>query len=252
MNRSSQSDQRLYDIEKKTKQWKNKGYNVSKLEQKLKGVSKERLNKNKFYTQVTLFILVTSALSGMLVGTDVYTEVHDGIVEVLCLSCLKLDPKTTVDFSFETAADAPHPDYVVDNLSKGIIFLHFSEDACPGCDIMLPVVQDLFSVDFEKKSMFSQQVNYASHNISYFYTNIDHATEARIDPFDTYDIRDLNGLPMFTIVTVGYDKGIIKPKYTTLYGTLGEDTDEKRMNVLENVLDDAFVLWEENIPGYEP
>jgi hypothetical protein len=232
----SQTKKDLYDVERKKNQF----------------TQVKSKSKNKVYAQIILFILVSGALSGMLIGTDVYSDVHDGIVEVLCLSCLKLDPKTTVEFSFETATGAPHPDYVLDNLSKGIVFLHYSEDACPGCDIMLPVVQDLFSVNFEKKSMFSQHVTYNSNNMTYFYTNIDHATQARIDPFETYDIRDLNGLPMFTIVTVGYDKGIIKPKYTTLYGTLGEDTDAKRMNVLENVLDDALVLWQENIPGYEP
>jgi hypothetical protein len=208
--------------------------------------------KKKVIVQLLSLVLVTGGLSGMLIGTDVYTEVQEGIVEVLCLSCLKLDPKTTTEFTFQTADGSPHPEYVIDNLSSGIVFLHYSEDACPGCDIMYPIVKDLFSVDFEKQSMFSSYASYNAKNISYFYTNIDHATAARSEPFNTYDTRDLNGLPMFTIVTLGYDQGIIKPTFTTLYGTLGKDTDEKRAVILENVLADAIDLWNENNPGYEP
>jgi hypothetical protein len=209
------------------------------------------MNK-KFIAQFTIFILINGGLSGMLIGTDVYEEVHNGIVEVLCLSCLKLDPKTTKEFTFDTFNDGAHPDYVFDNLSSGIVFLHYSEDACPGCDIMLPIVQDLLSVEYEKKDLFSKNVKYQDQQINYFYTNIDHATPSRIEPFETYDIQDVNGLPMFTIVTLGYYSGIIKPKFVTLYGTLGVDTDEERMQLLEEIIDDAFTLWNENAPGYEP
>lgn len=208
--------------------------------------------KQRLYAQITLFIVVTAIFSGMLIGTEVYTDIKDGIVEVLCLSCLKLDPKTTRDFTFNTVNNEPHPDYVLDNLSSGIVFLHFSEDACPGCDIMLPIVQNLMSVEFEKTDLIASKVDYNDEQVTYFYTNIDHATPERIVPFKIYDIRHVSGLPMFTIVTLGYDSGVIKPKFVTLYGTLGLDTDEKRMQLLENVIDDSFTLWNENVPGYTP
>ena len=92
--------------------------------------------KKQQVLQISAAVIVSLALTGMIVGTDVYSEVHDGIVTVLCLSCLKLDPKTSADFTFETANNDAHPSFVLDNLSNNIIFLHFSEDACPGCDIM--------------------------------------------------------------------------------------------------------------------
>lgn len=212
----------------------------------------KQLKKQQFYAQIAVLILLTGALSGMLVGTDVYSEVHDGIVEVLCLSCLKLDPKTTNKFIFETADNAAHPSYVSDNLSSGIVFLHYSEDACPGCDIMLPVVQELFALEFEKKDEISTTITYKNLQISYFYTNIDHTTDERSESFKIYDAQDVKGMPMFTIVTLGYYSGIIKPKYVTVYGTLGIDTDEKRTQFFEEMIDDAFTLWNENIPGYEP
>jgi len=209
--------------------------------------------KQQFYGQIALFIIISAIFSGMLIGTNVYTEVQDGIVEVLCLSCLKLDPKTTKEFTFDTVNDATHPSYVLSNLRSGIVFLHFSEDACPGCDIMYPVIKDLLGINFDKDGVYSTQIEYGSQNVSYFYTNIDsqNATSERTDPFETYDIQDVNGLPMFTIITLGYDKGVIKPNFVTLYGTLGVETDEQRLTILENILDDAFTLWNENIPGYQ-
>lgn len=212
---------------------------------------KKSKKKKQFIAQVTVFILISSGISFMLVGTDVYDEIHDSIVEVLCLSCLKLDPKTVVNFTFETADNKAHPDYVLDNLSSGVVFLHFSEDACPGCEIMDPIIKELFSIDFEKKGMFSTHLKYNGRNMTYFYTNIDHATKTRIDPIDTYDVLGLKMLPMFTIITLGYDKGVIKPKLATLYGTLGRDSDEKRMVFLKDSLEDSFRLWSENILGYE-
>jgi hypothetical protein len=217
-----------------------------------KASSKNQIKKRKFYAQIAFLILICSGLSGMLVGTDVYSEVHNGIVEVLCLSCLKLDPKTTNEFIFETVDNAAHPSYVTDNLSSGIVFLHYSEDACPGCDIMLPVVQNLFSLEFEKTDMVSTSLTYKNQHISYFYTNIDHAAEDRSESFKIYDDQNVRGMPMFTIVTLGYYSGIIKPTYVTVYGTFGVDTDQKRTQIFNDIISDAFTLWNENIPGYEP
>ena len=53
--------------------------------------------------QISVLMIVSGSLGGMLVFTDVYEEVHSGIVSVLCLSCLKLEPKSKTDFTFETA-----------------------------------------------------------------------------------------------------------------------------------------------------
>lgn len=208
--------------------------------------------KKQQILQISTVIIVSLALTGMLIGTDVYAEVQDGIVTVICLSCLKLDPKTTVDFTFQTANNQAHPSFVLDNITDGIVFLHFSEDACPGCDIMLPIIQDLFSVDYEKEEMFSTIGTYENHSIAYFYTNIDHATEERVDALEIYDQKHIKGLPMFTVVTLGYEKGIIKPYYASVYGTLGLDTDQKREAFLKDILQDSIDIYDENRPGYQP
>jgi hypothetical protein len=209
------------------------------------------MKKQQIMQIIALFFIIIT-LSGMLIGTDVYAEVHDGIVTVLCLSCLKLDPKTSAEFTFNTATGESHPPFVLENLSEGIVFLHFSEDACPGCDIMYPVIKDLFSIDFEKDEMYSTILSYKNETIAYFYTNIDHASTQRSDALGIYDQRDLKGLPMFTIVSLGYDKGIIRPYYTSLYGTLGFDTNPDRLQFLQTTLQESIELYEENRPGYQP
>lgn len=207
--------------------------------------------KKKQILQISIAIIISIGFTGMLVGTDVYADVQDGIVTVLCLSCLKLDPKTTVDFTFDTANNDPHPFYVLDNITEGIVFLHFSEDACPGCDVMLPVVQNLFNVSYEKEDMFSKILSYNNHTIAYFYTNIDHATDQRADALEIYDQKQLKGLPMFTVVSLGYEKGIVNPYYASVYGTLGLDNNPDRTDLFENILQDSIDLYDENRPGYD-
>ena len=104
--------------------------------------------KKIFAIQIIALLLISSALGSMFFFTDIYDDVHSDIVSVLCLSCLKLKPKTKVDFTekdfiFETANGKPPPYFVIDNLTRGPVFLHYSEDACYGCDIMYPVIKGM-------------------------------------------------------------------------------------------------------------
>ena len=208
---------------------------------------------NKLFTfQIAILIIISGSLGGMLIVTDVYEEVNAGIVSVLCLSCLKLEPKTKTDFIFETANEELHPKFILENLSTGIVFLHYSEDACVGCDIMYPIIQDLFNIKFGKEDIFYEKINFKDSNISYYYINIDHTTEEFAESFPIYDKDFISGLPMFTIITLGYDNGIIKPYYTTTYGTLGLNNDEDRYNFLEELIDDSFNIYNQNFEGYDP
>ena len=76
--------------------------------------------KKMFAIQICALILVSGSLSLMLIETDIYERVQSGIVEVLCLSCLKLEPITQADFIFETANGNPHPDFIIENLNKNV------------------------------------------------------------------------------------------------------------------------------------
>jgi len=202
--------------------------------------------------QISALIIVSGSLGGMLIFTDVYEDVHSGIVSVLCLSCLKLEPITKIDFTFETAYGDPHPMFVLENLTNGIIFLHYSEDACSGCDIMYPIIQDLFNISFGKEDMVNEIVNLEGSDIAFFYTNIDHTSDNMKKSFPIYDKDHISGLPMFAIITLGYDNGIIRPYYTTIYGTLGFDNDKDRFTFLSELIQESIDIYNQNKEGYSP
>lgn len=201
--------------------------------------------------QMISIIIVCSGLIFMFISTDVYEKTEENIVEVLCLSCLKLQPKTSSDFTFKTATGDYHPEFIIENLSIGPIFLHYSEKACPGCDVMYPVIKDLLNIEFQKNDQVYEIINFEGKKIVYFYINIDYNVEEMIESLPVYDKDNIQGLPMFSFVTLGYDRGVIKPYYTTIYGTLDTDwSNEKRLDFLNELLMQTIALYEENIEGF--
>jgi hypothetical protein len=200
--------------------------------------------------QITALLIVSGALGGMIFVTDAYEEVQSRIVSVLCLSCIKLEPKTTQNFTFDTADNAPHPNFVLENLTKGPVFLHYSQDICAACEVMFPIVKQIFGVEFEKQDMFLKKVAFDTSNITYIYINLDHTLKFLGDSFPVYDKDDIGGLPMFIVVTLGYDHGTIKPYYTALYGTLNAPTDQQRTAILEEILQESLDIYEQNKEGY--
>lgn len=207
---------------------------------------------NTLVIKIAALVIVSCLLGGIFVATNAYEETKARIVEVLCLSCIKLEPKTGQEFTFDTENSAPHPYYVTENLTKGPVFLHYSEDVCAGCEIMFPIVKELFNIEFEKQDMFSDTVAFDNTNITFIYINRDHTTDALKDSFSLYDKDNIGGLPMFTIVTLGYDHGTVRPYYTTLYGTLNVPTDAERTSLLRNTLTESIELYKQNEAGYNP
>ena len=61
------------------------------------------MEKIKIIRLCSIFI-VCLGLLGMFVFSDVYDDTKANIVDVLCLSCLKLQPKTSSDFIFRVGA----------------------------------------------------------------------------------------------------------------------------------------------------
>ena len=200
--------------------------------------------------QILVFLLIAGDLIAVWASTDVYEEVQNNIVEVLCLSCIKLRPKTEVNFTFEPVEGFDHPDFVLENLTKGLVFLHYSEDVCAACDIMLPVINEFFNVSFEKKDAFTETIDFMGSTVTIIYINIDHRPQYLNDAFDVYDSEDIGGLPMFTVISLGYNRGIVKPYYATLYGTFAFDTDEERLDLLTNIFTDAIEIYDQNSDGY--
>jgi len=208
--------------------------------------------RKMFVIQIGILLLISGGLGGMFLFTDVYEDVQANIVSVLCLSCLKLEPKTVREFTFETANGEPHPDFVLENLTKGPVFLHYSENACHGCDIMYPVIKQFFNITFEKNDVIYKIVNYKNTSISYFYTNIDYSSKEMKDSLSIYDKDHVQGLPMFAIITLGYDQGTVRPIYTTLYGTLGFDNDKERISLLAELMQESIDMYNQNEDGYNP
>ena len=208
--------------------------------------------KKMIVIQISALLLISGGLGGMFLFTDVYEEVQSNIVLVLCLRCMKLEVNTIKEFTFETANDEPHPDFVLDNLTKGPVFLHYSEKACPGCDIMYPIIKQFFNVEFEKNEMFYEMINYENSSVSYIYTNIDYSSEEMRDSLSIYDKDHVHGLPMFSVVTLGYDRDIIRPYYTSVYGTLGFDNDEERISLLIELMQESIDMYNQNWEGYNP
>ena len=201
--------------------------------------------------QITALVLIAGSLGGMVAFTDIYDETYARIVSVLCLSCLKLEPKVNVDYTFTTANNKNHPDFVLNNLLDGIVFLHYSADACHGCDIIFPVIKDFFNLEFEKQDVVYETVEFEDTNLAYYYNNVDHTTQEMRDSYEVYDVDGQGARPMCTIVTLKYDRGIVKPYYVSIYGTFGEN-DEDRKKFLRETLKDSIDLYNEFREGYIP
>ncbi|MCX6665339.1 MAG: hypothetical protein NT038_04675 [Euryarchaeota archaeon] len=206
--------------------------------------------KKMLALQITALLLVSGALGGMFVFTDVYTEIHARIVSVLCLSCIKLQPKIVREFTFNTTNNMSHPDFILDNLTKGPVFIEYSEDVCAACDTMHPVMEQLFNVHFEKQDMVVQTVQFHQLNVTFIYINIDHTTEKMRKTLPIFDKERIGGLPMFAIITIGNDTGNTKPYYTTLYGTLDLLTNEERINLLTEVLQESIDFYHQYEEGF--
>jgi thiol-disulfide isomerase/thioredoxin len=201
--------------------------------------------------QLTLVILIAGVGGSMLIYTNVYNDIHDTIVSTLCLSCIKLDPVSRLDFVFETANGENHPEFVLENLTKGPLFIEYRSDVCAACDIMAPIIKEIFHLSFEKEDTLYKLVNYNGTDVNFYHINLDHASKIQKDSFPIYDKDHRQGVPMFVIITVKYDRGIIKPCYTAAYGTLGLDKDEERRDMITDMIEDGIKLYGQNQEGYK-
>ncbi|UCF50084.1 MAG: hypothetical protein JSU91_00980 [Thermoplasmatales archaeon] len=208
--------------------------------------------KKLFTVQISLLLVVSVTFVGMLYYTDIYEKTQGGIVEVLCLSCIKLYPKTSTDFTFETGTGEPHPDFIWDSLREGPVFLHYSEDACAACDVMFPSVTEFLQVNPIKDKSYYKLTSVNDRPVHYYYIYLDDeaTSEEWLHTFDIYDKDHIHGLPMFSVITINYaHSGLIEPYFTTLYGQF-KDNDEQRIEFFNNLMDEAFVLYDENLPGF--
>lgn len=208
--------------------------------------------KKRLVAQIIIIVILMGSLGDMLVTTDVYDDVLERIVTVICLSCVKLEPRTRLDFTFDTATGDPHPQFVLENLSKGPVFLHYRTDVCAACDDMEPVLRDVFNVNYGITEEFYKTIIFGDTNVTFIHINLDHTSETKKNSFQIYDKDNINGVPMFTIVTLGYHPAFVKPYYATGYGFLGQDNPEDAGLVIKDMIDDASTTYHQNREGYTP
>ncbi len=207
--------------------------------------------KKLLIIQICVFLLFSGTLGGMFVSTDVYEDVKSGITSVLCLSCIKLEPTTQLDFTFDVAKGQDHSGFVLDSLNEGPVFIAYREDVCISCDEMEPILQDIFSVYFEKEDTFSEIASFDNSTVTFIHINIDHANTEQKESRFIYDKDHIGGVPQFTIITLGYDHGFIKPYYATIYGKLNLKTDSERKELLTKIIYDGIDLYNQNVEGYK-
>jgi hypothetical protein len=197
--------------------------------------------------QIGIAIVLAAGLITVGWYAGAYDEVHTGIVNVLCLSCIKLQPITEVAFTFDTYEHRPHPKFIQENLTAGVVFLAYREDVCAACDDMEPLLQQIFQVSFEKEDTVVSTSEFNNVTVTFFHINLDHARQELINAYPIYDQLDLGAVPMFTVITYGYDRGFIKPYYATVYGKLDEEdktlSNPERIQKLTNIIIDGTELW---------
>lgn len=210
------------------------------------------MEKNVTLKSIAIIIVIFSLLT-LSFYTNVYQEVKSSIVSTLCLSCIKLEPKTTLNFTFKTADEKQHPKFILENLTTGPIFLEYRLDVCSACDALEPVVKEIFKLNYTKeKEDIREEVDFNGTKVVFFHINLDHTPQYKKESFDTYDIRDVNGVPMITIITLNLDRTslTVKPYFFTGYGFLGKSKAEETKPIILKLIREAITLYNSNKAGY--
>jgi len=141
--------------------------------------------------------------------------------------------KASDSFTFETANGKDYPDFILDILeNKGPILILYAEKACAACDDMIyNVIQPYFEVEFDKTISGDFDIDSHGLNFTYVYIYIDDpaTSQERIGSYGIYDIEHIKGFPMFVVISIDNDDGVIKPCYTTLYGKFEDNNNYPKM-----------------------
>jgi hypothetical protein len=216
--------------------------------------------------QITLLLIFAGSLGVLFISTDVYESVQIQIVETLCLSCVKLKPNTIKEYRFGTINDEPHPDFIIENLTKGPILLDYRITFCPGCDLLEEnVLSSLFNYTYdnpsekigeEKPDLLYLNQSFYNSNIIFIHLNTNDPDSLDVPPEGVlaqsrhlYDIIGHSGNPMLVFITYGYNQGYIVPMYCTLYDIGSGDykyDSENIKNEMLKLIDEAIDFYNEH------
>lgn len=207
------------------------------------------MNK-KFFIYALIFIILTSSMVGIFAISETYNYVRDDIVIRTCLSCIGMDPVTRSIWYW----DNNPPDFIKYNLTKGPVFIGYRTTVCSACDDMDPILEDIFNVEFGPKDTVHELVQLYGNNITFFHFNLNiEKSGPFFNSFSHYDIDNRVAVPMFTIITLNNDSGIIKPYYITAYGKLGLSNKVSAQKDFFNtkMIEPAFEKHEKYIDQYD-
>jgi len=143
----------------------------------------------------------------------------------------------------------------LENLTTGPVFLAYREDVCEGCDIMEPLVQEILNVHFNPKSiLYYEAADYSGSTVNFVHINVGRASGEIRDSFFVYDQDHRGGVPMFVMITLGNNEGVIEPCiipcYTTAYATLGLQSNEGRKAFLRRMISLGVEMYDEYYQEY--
>jgi hypothetical protein len=120
---------------------------------------------------------------------------------------------------------------------------------------MEPLVQEVFNVHFEPKSvLFYEAADYSGSTVNFFHINVGKVSGEIRESFFTYDQDNRGGVPMFVMITLGDNEGVIEPLilpcYTTAYATLGLQGEEGRKAFLRRMVSLGIEKYDEHYQEY--
>ena len=191
--------------------------------------------------QISLFVIFAGAFFGLLYDNEVYDDVERKIVEELCLSCVKLKPYTSKEFRFLSDSNG-HPDFILDNLTKGPVLLDYRITFCPGCEELEEhILSKVFDYSYPSDDLHVTDKEFKETTVTFIHMNTDvFPRGSSIESSrSVYDIIGDEGNPMLVFITLGYNHGIIEPYYCTLY-SLGSGNYEQDSTAIQKELTDLI------------
>jgi thiol-disulfide isomerase/thioredoxin len=209
--------------------------------------------KFKFRQFLSLIIIIGFIVIGTAAGS--YGTLRD-LMEAPCLGCLGLYPNIELDFTFETLDDKDHPDWILDELEDGPVFIEFTQndENCPPCKRMRPYVHDLNEEYNDEVVFFIININ--EHEIARsFEGETEVESSYNQEPiYHVYDIGLIAGgviaTPTYIIITLNDDFGTVKPYFAVGYGEFTEEDAEKTAESLAEALDYAKTMHHHYLETY--
>lgn len=211
------------------------------------------------YRQLLGIIIVAGFL---IIGTAAgsYYLLEDLMVAP-CLGCLGLYPNIELEFRFETVDDQEHPEFVLERLNEGPVFIEFTQndENCAPCARIRPKIKEL-------EDEYSEEITFFIINIDVNEKTMVFKNDEQVEPisdseekeyYQIYDVEKIAGglvaTPTYIIVTINEDDdGNIRPSFAVGYGIYKDNKEDKTKEDLAKALEYAVGQYYYYKKWYEP